>query len=240
MQTEEQNLQDALKAQAQSDQPVPAENVEVQASSTPDEGSINPQAGANDDANAQSCAQEQDPQVQIAALRAQVEVLAKKSMDDRDRMMRAVAEADNARKRAEADVERERKFALEKFVKAIIPVYDSLDQALALSNREDPATKATLDGVANTITLLLKELNGMGVECINPVGEVFNPNLHQAISMVPSADVPPKHVLHVMQKGFVLNGRVVRPAMVVVSHTQPGTENTAASQSAASGINIQA
>lgn len=227
MQTEEQNLQDGKNESVASATNANAQTQNASAADTATRAQA-PQESTAPTADRKSAEQEAtpateqvDPQVQIATLRAQVEVLAKKSQEDRDRMLRAVAEADNARKRAEADVERERKFALEKFVKAIIPVYDSLDQALTLSNREDPATKATLDGVENTVTLLLKELKAMGVECINPQGAPFDPNQHQAISMVPSAEVPAKHVLHVMQKGFVLNGRVVRPAMVMVSQGAP-------------------
>lgn len=163
-------------------------------------------------------AKEEDPQVTIAALKSQLEVLAKQALSDKEKMMRAVAEADNSRKRAEADVERERKYALEKFVKALIPVVDSLDMALeAGKNKAEGAEDAMVQGVEATLRLFLKELSSFGVERIDPVGEPFDPNVHQAISMIPSKDVKPNCIVSVMQKGFILNGRVVRPAMVMVA-----------------------
>ena len=163
-------------------------------------------------------AKEEDPQVTIAALKSQLEVLAKQALSDKEKMMRAVAEADNSRKRAEADVERERKYALEKFVKALIPVVDSLDMALeAGKSKAESAEDAMVQGVEATLRLFLKELSSFGVERIDPVGEPFDPNVHQAISMIPSKDVKPNSIVSVMQKGFILNGRVVRPAMVMVA-----------------------
>ena len=163
-------------------------------------------------------AKEEDPQVTIAALKSQLEVLAKQALSDKEKMMRAVAEADNSRKRAEADVERERKYALEKFVKALIPVVDSLDMALeAGKNKAEGAEDAMVQGVEATLRLFLKELSSFGVERIDPVGEPFDPNVHQAISMIPSKDVKPNSIVSVMQKCFIFNGRVVRPAMVMVA-----------------------
>ena len=114
-------------------------------------------------------AKEEDPQVTIAALKSQLEVLAKQALSDKEKMMRAVAEADNSRKRAEADVERERKYALEKFVKALIPVVDSLDMALeAGKNKAEGAEDAMVQGVEATLRLFLKELSSFGVERIDP------------------------------------------------------------------------
>ena len=163
-------------------------------------------------------AKEEDPQVTIAALKSQLEVLAKQALSDKEKMLRAVAEADNSRKIAEADAERERNFALEKFVKALIPVVDSLDMALeAGKSKSENAQDAMVQGVEATLRLFLKELSTFGVERIDPVGEPFDPNVHQAISMIPSKDVKPNCIVSVMQKGFILNGRVVRPAMVMVA-----------------------
>ncbi|SPT69986.1 Heat shock protein B25.3 [Anaerobiospirillum thomasii] len=160
---------------------------------------------------------ENDLVLECETLRGQIKILEASAQKDKETMLRAIAEAENARKRAEADVERERKFAMEKFVKGIIPVIDALDKALELSDRNDPATKATIDGVEATLNLLIKELSAFGVEIINPVGDAFDPNFHQAISMVPSAEVPANHIVAVMQKGVVLHGRVVRAATVIVA-----------------------
>ena len=98
-----------------------------------------------------------------------------------------------------------------------MPVYDALEKALEFSDRNNEATKATIDGIENTLTLFLKEMSSFGVEQVDPTGNPFDPNFHQAVSMVPSTDVPNNHVLNTMQKGFTLNGRVVRPAMVIVA-----------------------
>lgn len=154
---------------------------------------------------------------ELNELRGQVEILKQTVASEHDKMLRAVAEADNVRKRAEQDVERERKYALEKFVRSLMPVYDALEKALEFSDRNNEATKATIDGVENTLTLFLKEMASFGVEQVDPTGQPFDPNFHQAVSMIPSADVPNNHVLTTMQKGFTLNGRVVRPAMVIVA-----------------------
>lgn len=169
----------------------------------------------------------------IEGLKAQINVLMKKSKADQDRLMLALADADNARKRAEADVERERKYALEKFVKALLPVVDALDRALEVSDHNNPALKPTLEGVESTMQLFLKELASFGVERIDPKGRPFDPNVHQAVAVTSSDHVAPNTILDVMQKGFLLNGRVVRPAMVVVSK-QPEAPRPEG------GINIQA
>ena len=154
---------------------------------------------------------------QVVDLQGKLDILKNTLASEHDQRLRAVAEADNVRKRASQEVERERKFALEKFVRALLPIYDALEKALEFSDRENEATKATIDGVENTLNLFLKELSGFGVELVDPTGKPFDPNFHQAVSMVPSTEVPNNHVLQTMQKGFLLNGRVVRPAMVIVA-----------------------
>lgn len=211
MQTEDQKLNEAAAAAAGGENQAD-EAAKTEATAAEEKAAQSEQTGEDSKAAA-----ERDPQTEIAILRGQLEQLGKKALEEHERMLRAVAEAENVRRRAEADIERERKYAMERFVKGIIPVFDSLDQALTLSDRNDPATRATLDGVESTVNLMLKELSAFGVECINPQGEKFDPNLHQALSAVPSKDIAPNHILAVMQKGFILNGRVVRPAMVMVA-----------------------
>ncbi len=176
-------------------------------------------------------------QAEVESLRSQLKALEEKATAERDEMLRAVAEAVNGRRRAEADVEKARKFALEGFVKSLLPVVDALDRALALSDRDNPATKATLDGVEGTLQLFLKELSNHGVERVDPEGQPFDPNVHQAISMAESATVPANHVLHVMQPGYLLNGRVVRPAMVVVAKAPAMTQTP---ESGENRINVEA
>ncbi len=161
-------------------------------------------------------------QSEIEALKAQLKGVEEKAKSQLSDMARAAAEADNRRKRAEADVEKERKYGNEKLLKALLPVVDSLELALQHTSRDDESSKALYEGIENTRALFLKELQSFGVEQIDPVGQPFDPNAHQAISMVPTADIAPNHVLSVMQKGYLLNGRVVRAAMVMVSRALPG------------------
>ena len=135
--------------------------------------------------------------------------------------MRAHAETQNARRREEQDVEKARKFALEKFVGELLPVADNLERAIAAGDSEDEGQKSVLEGVALTHKSLLDTLKKFKVEVIDPHGEPFDPQLHQAMSMVPNPDSEPNTVLTVFQKGYTLNGRLVRPAMVVVSSVAP-------------------
>ncbi len=166
----------------------------------------------------------QEQQVLMENLRNQLQALAKQREADRQEMLLQVADAVNGRKRAEAETERVRKFAVESLVKALLPVVDALDRALEVTNKDDPALKATYEGLESTMQLFLKELGAFGVERIDPKGEVFDPNKHQAIAMAESRDVAANHILNVMQKGFLLNGRVVRPAMVIVAKAPQNQE----------------
>ncbi len=172
--------------------------------------------------NAEAVADVATLQSEIEALKAQLKGVEEKAKAQLSDIARAAAEAENRRKRAEADVEKERKYGNEKLLKALLPVVDSLELALQHTNKDDEANKALYEGIENTRALFLKELQSFGVEQLDPVGQPFDPNAHQAISMVPTADLAPNHVLSVMQKGYLLNGRVVRAAMVMVSKALPG------------------
>lgn len=132
-------------------------------------------------------------------------------------MLRIKAEAENARRRASQDVEKAHKFALEKFAGDLLPVVDNLERALSFINREDEAFKGVIEGVELTTKSFLDTVAKYGVNQIDPAGQPFNPELHQAMSIQPSADVPANTVTFVMQKGYELNGRLLRPAMVGVS-----------------------
>lgn len=159
-------------------------------------------------------------QAEISNLRGQLEISSAESARFKDQALRALAEAENVRKRAAQDIDREKKFALEKFVRSLLPVYDALEKAVEMTDSENEATKATYDGVVNTLNLFVKEMSTFGVEVTDPTGKPFDPNFHQAVAMVPSTEVPSGHVLNTMQKGFLLNGRVVRPAMVIVAKVE--------------------
>lgn len=137
--------------------------------------------------------------------------------EQHDLMLRIKAESDNIRRRASMDVEKAHKFALEKFSADLLPVVDNLERALAFINREDETLKGVVEGVELTMKSFLDTVAKYGVNQIDPQGQPFNPELHQAMSIQPSADVAPNTVTFVMQKGYELNGRLLRPAMVGVS-----------------------
>lgn len=132
--------------------------------------------------------------------------------------LRARAEVENIRRRAEQDVEKAHKFALEKFSKDILNTIDNLERALAIpANMQDESVKALFDGVELTLKELLSTVARFGVEPVGVVGEAFNPDLHQAISMQPTENFETNQITVVLQKGYLLNGRVIRPAMVMVA-----------------------
>lgn len=155
----------------------------------------------------------EDPEV--LALTARVEELEQSLADAKEQQLRIAAEAQNTRRRAEQEAEKARKFALERFVKELLPVVDSLEKALEAM--EEGASDSHREGVAMTLKMQIDVLGKFGVEVIEPEGEPFNPQYHEAMAMVPNPEMEPNTVMEVMQKGYLLNGRLVRPAMVVVS-----------------------
>ncbi len=150
-------------------------------------------------------------------LQAQLEAARQEAAEAKEQALRAVAEAQNVRRRAEKDAESARKFALEKFAGDVLSVADNLDRALASADVEDEALKPILEGVELTRKSLLDALARHSVEQIDPVGQPFDPAFHEAMAMVPNPSVEPNTVIDVMQKGYTLNGRLLRAAMVVVA-----------------------
>ncbi|WP_133013413.1 nucleotide exchange factor GrpE [Marinomonas flavescens] len=130
--------------------------------------------------------------------------------------LRAQADAQNVRRRAELDVEKAHKFGLEKFAKSIVNVADNLERALT-SAPDTGESDPVREGVVLTLKDLLETLARFEVKAVDPHGEPFNPALHQAITMVPNPELEPNTVMDVVQKGYTLHGRLLRPAMVVVS-----------------------
>lgn len=154
-----------------------------------------------------------NPEAEVLA--ARVEELEQSVAEAKDQALRAAAEAQNVRRRAEQEAEKARKFALEKFVKELLPVVDSLEKAL--DAMEEDASETHREGVAMTLKLQRDVLGKFGVETVDPAGEPFDPQYHEAMAMVPNPELEPNSVMEVIQKGYLLNGRLVRPAMVVVS-----------------------
>lgn len=136
----------------------------------------------------------------------------------RDDLLRVQAEMQNLRRRTEADVEKAHKYALERFSLELLAVMDNLERATAAAaDSDDPAVKALHDGVDLTLKSLRDVFARFNIEVIDPEGEPFDPQLHQAMSIQENSEVEPDTVIAVMQKGYSLNQRVIRPAMVVVS-----------------------
>ncbi|AEE23213.1 nucleotide exchange factor GrpE [Paraglaciecola chathamensis] len=146
----------------------------------------------------------------------------------KDSVMRAIADADNVRKRAEGEVDKARKFALEKFASELLPVADNLERALQVADKENEAIKPVIEGVEITLKSFVSSIEKFGMKVIDPQGESFNPEQHQAMSMQENAELPANTVMAVMQKGYELNGRLLRPAMVMVSRAPEGGVDTQA------------
>ena len=149
-------------------------------------------------------------ELELAAVKATV-------ADQKDSVIRAKAEVENIRRRSAQDVEKARKFALEKFTGELLPVVDNLERALASADKEDESQKGMIEGIELTLQSFLSALEKFEVKAIDPQDQPFNPELHQAMSMQEVPGVEPNTVIAVMQKGYELNGRLVRPAMVMVS-----------------------
>ncbi|MBB6521195.1 nucleotide exchange factor GrpE [Pseudoteredinibacter isoporae] len=155
--------------------------------------------------------------VNPAELVMQIEELQNQIGKLKDQELRTQAEMHNVRRRAEQDVEKAHKFGLEKFVGDMLTVIDNLERALASMDAEDEGLKAAREGIELTLKSMQDGLKRHNVEAIDPAGEPFDPEYHQAMTMVPNPDVEPNTVMDVFQKGYTLHGRLVRPAMVVVA-----------------------
>ena len=134
-----------------------------------------------------------------------------------DQVLRVQAEMQNVRRRAERDVESAHKFALDKFATDLLPVVDNLERALAAIDAADEGQKSVAEGLELTLKSFMEVLVRYKIEAIDPAGQPFDAELHQAVSMEPNPDLEANTVMDVFQKGYTLNGRLVRPAMVVVS-----------------------
>ncbi|MCE0489140.1 nucleotide exchange factor GrpE [Pantoea sp. Mb-10] len=170
------------------------------------------QAQQHEDAETTS---EVDPRDErIAQLEAE---LAQSQTGVREAQLRAQAEIENIRRRAEMDVEKAHKFALEKFANELLPVIDSLERALEVADKENAELASMVEGIELTLKSLLGAVRKFGVEVVGETHVPFNPDVHQAMSMIESDEMAPNHVLMVMQRGYTLNGRLLRPAMVAVT-----------------------
>ena len=177
----------------------------------------------------ESVADEVEESVEVEATQADEETNAEVSLEERleaaeqkatenyEAMLRTKAEMENQRRRSQLDQEKARKFALEKFVNELLPVIDSMEMALSNIPADDEQFASVKEGLEMTSNMMLQAMSKSDVQAIDPTGEKFDPDFHQAMSMTPSDDHESNTVIMVMQKGYTLNGRLVRPALVSVA-----------------------
>ena len=150
-------------------------------------------------------------------LSSEVEFLSKQLIEAKDESLRNQAEMQNIIRRSERDVQNAHKYSLDKFVAELLPVVDNLERALESIDQDKSELKSLAEGVELTLKSFQDLLERQKVVSVNPKGEIFNPDLHQAMSILEEPSVAPNTVIDVFQKGYTLNGRLVRPAMVVVA-----------------------
>lgn len=183
-----------------------SENAELESQSTTD-----PEGEA---------AQESGGDAQLVAAQEEIAQL-------KDQLLRNQADAQNARRRAEKDIENAHKYALDKFSVELLPIIDNLERALESADVSNPDLQAVIEGIELTHKSFLDVLAKFNIQQLNPVGEPFDPQYHEAMSMVPAPDAEPNSVLNVVQKGYTLHGRLIRAAMVVVSQPAPRVDEQA-------------
>lgn len=156
-------------------------------------------------------------QASVEELSLQLAEARKKADEHRDQYVRAVAELENFRKRSERDLENAHKYALERFALELLPVKDSLEMGLSAAGDGAADAVKLKEGVELTLRMLATAMEKFNLREVNPQGERFNPELHQAMTVQVRQDVEPDRVVAVVQKGYLLNDRLIRPALVIVS-----------------------
>ncbi|MDH5178873.1 MAG: nucleotide exchange factor GrpE [Gammaproteobacteria bacterium] len=167
-------------------------------------------AEENQGTTAQQSAETEELSAKLAAAEA-------KAQENWDQLLRNRAEMENLRRRMERDLENAHKFALERFAQELLPVRDSLEMGLAAARADDAVVTTLTEGAELTLKMLTTAMEKFSIKEVHPVEQPFNPELHQAMSMLEMADKAPNTVVDVLQKGYTLNDRLIRPAMVVVS-----------------------
>ncbi|MDP6969507.1 MAG: nucleotide exchange factor GrpE [Gammaproteobacteria bacterium] len=156
-------------------------------------------------------------EVTVESLQVELQAVLAQADSHKDEAIRAQAEMQNIRRRAELDVSKAHKFGQEKLITELLGLVDNLERAITASKAENATLENLLEGVEMSQTMLLEGLKKFNVEQLDPHGEPFNPELHEAMTAIPNPDMEPNTIMEVFQKGYTLNGRLMRPAMVVVS-----------------------
>ena len=159
------------------------------------------------------------------SLEKQLEDAKAQAADNLDQLMRTKAEMENIRRRSEKDVSNARKYALEKFAQELLPVIDSMEMGVAAAMDESADIAKLREGTEMTLKMFESAIEKFGIKSVHPHGEAFNPEHHQAMTMIDSPEHAPNTIIDVMQKGYLLNERLVRPAMVVVSSANSGKDD---------------
>ena len=210
---------------------------EEEAASPPDGSRVaadTAEEGAADETPAAANHQTED----VELLKAAIEEAQREIASLEDRALRAAAEAENVRRRADRSIENARKFALETFVEDLLPAVDSFERAVEAASDhvegEGTGASAIAEGIELSLKLLQGAMERQGIAVVDPVGAPFDPNLHEAMTMVDNAEVEPGSVVDVFQKGYTVNGRLVRPARVIVAR-QPAAPASVEEPEPASG-----
>lgn len=153
----------------------------------------------------------------IAELERKVALLAHELAQEKEKALRIAADAENVKRRATLEAEKARNFAIEKFAGELLTVIDNLERALQSIDKNDEAQATIAEGIEMTHKSFMSTIEKFGMSVLDPQGEPFNPQHHEAMGMQEHAELPPNTVLYVMQKGYLLNGRLLRPAMVMVT-----------------------
>ena len=181
---------------------------------SPDNGPEKESPDATDEDTDIGAAEDDAPEQVSAEVAAELE---SQLAQHREALLRAQAEMENLRKRLDREMDKTRRFALERFMKDLLPVRDSLERGLETAAGDSVTVEQLVEGKAMTLKLLDKTMEDHGLQLDDPEGEAFNPERHEAMTTQPSDEVEPGQVLKTLQKGFLLNDRVIRPAMVIVS-----------------------
>jgi len=176
----------------------------------------------NEEAEVIEAEDTQEAEVSVAELQAQLAKAEAKATENWDKALRIQAEMENLKRRTQKDLDSAHKYGLEKFAKELLSVIDSLELGIQAATSDAPEVVKLKEGSELTIKQFETVFAKFNIEAIDPTGQPFNPEFHQAMTMLPSADAEPNTVINVFQKGYVLNGRLIRPAMVVVSQAVAG------------------
>ncbi|VAW95948.1 Heat shock protein GrpE [hydrothermal vent metagenome] len=163
-------------------------------------------------------------EVDVAELQKRLAEAEAAQQDANDKLLRAHAEMENIRRRSERELENAHKYGMEKFATELLPIIDSLEFGLVAASADDADITKVREGTELTIKMLASMFDKFGINSVHPIDEAFDPEFHQAMTMIEHPEKEPNTVIDVMQKGYMLNNRLIRPAMVVVSKAPANTD----------------